>query len=245
MLAVLWRALALLAALVVPILLMLEPIAAALPSAWIGATIALGCALPIVLRANDQRTQALLGAALAGVAALVGPELPGLWRARAGIDSLPVHDLRAAPLPTEASDYAAVQGYLRTEWVLDEYRVEKGTRPDQNERANAVLVPLLGTEGEAIDATAGVIVIARVTPELAERGGLVTVRGKLGPVAPGVIEALFAVQGQVAGEVPARMLDSFELPTPGQVWTRVAVFVVAMLLALALLGTAVPRETSS
>src|SRR5262245_8379902 len=135
---VLWRALALLAAIVIPLVLMLD--AVVLPSPWVGATIACACALPIAFRFAEQRSQALLGAALAGFAGLLAPDVPDLIRATR---ELPVHDLRDGPITAETGEWIVVRGYLRNEWMLDEYRVAEGERPDRNTPAPAIVVPLL------------------------------------------------------------------------------------------------------
>ncbi|HLT36080.1 MAG TPA: hypothetical protein VK034_07335, partial [Enhygromyxa sp.] len=64
------RAFATLAAIVVPLLLTLDAIARLLPDvAWLGPAIAAACALPVVYAARLARGQALLGAALATMAA--------------------------------------------------------------------------------------------------------------------------------------------------------------------------------
>lgn len=237
---VFWRALALLAALVLPLVLMLDALARALPNPWVGAAIVCACALPIAWRFAEHRAQALLGAALAGFAGLLAPEVPPLVRATRGLDALPVHDLREGPLVAEPGEWVAVEGFLRNEWTLDEYRVAEGERPDQNAAAAAVIVPLLGTEGEQVEAGEGVVLVARVTPELAERGGLQTLRGKLVEVAPEIVETLFTLPEGASAKGRARMLDSFDLPTTSEAWTQVGLLAAAMLLGAGLLVTSVP-----
>lgn len=243
MAAVLWRALALLAALVLPLLLMLAPLARALPEPWVGAALAFACALPIAWRFVEQRVQALLGAALAGLAALLAPQLPPVLRATASLDELPLHDLREAPLDAAAGEWVSVRGYLRNEWTLDEYRVAKGERPDQNSQAPAVIVPLLGTEAEQVDASTGIVLVARVTPELAARGGLHTLRGHVVEVSPQIVETLFLLPEGVDARGRARMLDTFDLPTPSEAYTQLGLLVAALLLGSGLLVTAVPSGT--
>jgi hypothetical protein len=235
-LPVLWRALALLAAIVIPLVLLLDPVA--LPSPWIGAALAFACALPLAFRFAEHRSQAVLGAALAGFAGLLAPELPDLVRATR---ELPVHDLREGPIAAQTGEWIAVRGYLRNEWTLDEYRVAQGERPDQNERAAAVVVPLLGSEGEQVDASQGIVLVARVDPELARTGGLQTLHGKLVEVAPEIVEALFVLQGGTTGLDRARMLDTLDRPTESEAWTRAGLLIAAMFLALGLLVTCVPR----
>ena len=232
-----WRALAVFAALVIPGVLMIDVIARALPGAWLGAALAGGCALPIVFRFVEHRSQALLGAALAGFAGLISPEVPSMFRATGELDRMEVHDLREVPIDAEPGEWIVVRGYLRNEWTLDEYRVNRGQRPDQNAPAKAVLVPLLGTQGEQVDAGAGLVLVARVSPELAERGGLQTLRGKLVEVAPALVESLFTTQDGTSVEGRARMLDTFDLPTKSEAWTQLGLLLAAGLLAAGLLVT--------
>jgi hypothetical protein len=232
---VLWRALALFAALVIPLVLMLDVVARALPSPWVGAALAFACGLPLAKRFAEQRSQALLGAALAGFAGLLAPEVPDLFRATRGVEGVAVHDLREGPLVAETGEWVSVQGYLRNEWTLDEYRVAEGERPDQNAPAKAVIVPLLGTEGEQVDASAGGVLVARVGPELAESGGLQVLRGRLVEVAPEIVETLFTMPEGATGKGRARMLDTFDLPTKSGAWTQIGLMVAAALLGAALL----------
>lgn len=241
----LWRALALLAAIVIPLVFMLDALARLIPSPWVGAAIACACALPIALRFAEHRSQALLGAALAGFAAMISPDVPGLFRGSAELESMPVHDLREGPIVAEPGEWIVVRGYLRNEWTLDEYRVAQGERPDQNEAAKAVLVPLLGTEGEQVDASVGVVLIARVSPELAEQGGLHTLRGKLVEVAPEIIENLFVMQGGSPGQGRARMLDALDRPSKSQAWTQAGLLIAAALLGAGLLVTSVTRTRTT
>ncbi len=235
----LWRVLALFAALVVPLVLMLDAVARLLPSPWVGAALAAGLALPLAFRFAEHRSQALLGAALAGFAGLLSPDVPRLIRATNELESMAVLDLREGPIAAATGEWVVVRGYLRNEWTLDEYRVADGERPDQNAPAKAVLVPLLGTEGEQVDASAGLVLIARVSPELAEAGGLQTLRGKLVEVAPDIVETLFTLPEGTTGRGRAQMLDSFDLPTKSEAWTQFGLLVAAALLGLGLLVTSV------
>src|SRR5690606_33997946 len=141
------RAFATLAAIVVPLLLTLDAIARLLPDvAWLGPAIAAACALPVVYAARLARGQALLGAALATMAAATSAELSEQLAITSDDEQeLAVHDLRDGPLPAGRDGYVVVRGFLRGDWQVDEYRVAHGQRPDQNEQAEAVLVPLLGT----------------------------------------------------------------------------------------------------
>jgi hypothetical protein len=190
------RVLAVLAAIVIPLLLTIEAVSQLHPLMfWVGPIAAIACTLPIVHAAVGARGQALLGAALVAMAAAATPELPELLRITAADDVLPVHDLRDGPLPTDADGYVAVRGYLREEWVVDEYHPNAGERPDQNLEPTAVLLPLLGTtEIELRGETLGRVIVARVTPEQLGRPAITTLRGRLSPVGDEIVDSLFIVQ---------------------------------------------------
>jgi hypothetical protein len=238
-----------LAAIAVPLLLTIDALG---QLAWWGPAIAAACALPIVIMATQARAQALLGAALAAMAAALSPELPEQLAITGDEQTLLVHDLRDGPLPDGHHGYVAVRGFLRSEWQVDEYRVAKGERPDQNQEARAVLVPLLGTNAEVIevdgDAPERVIVVRIAPSQLGDRK-LVTLRGRIGPVAPEIVDSLFAVQIDGKGftsvsalRPEALLLDTLDVPTRGQVITRTALAIGAGLLAWVLLGLAMPRR---
>lgn len=247
------RAFATLAAIAVPLLLMIDAVSDPLPAlAWLGPSIAAACALPIVLAAKQARGQALIGAGLAALAAAATPELPELLAITRAESSLVVHDLREGSLPADQDGYVAVRGFLRSDWQVDEYRVAKGERPDQNEQADAVLVPLLGTgaavievEGEELER----VIVARVSPTQLGVRSLVTLRGRIGSVSPEIVDSLFAVQVDEKGQATATglrpqavLLDTLEVPTRGQAITRLALAIASALLSLLLLWLAVPRS---
>jgi hypothetical protein len=250
---VLLRAFAVLAAIAIPLLLTIDLVAAPLRGfAWLGPALAIAAALPIVWVAKHARGQALVGAALAGMAAAASPQLPRLLALTGDPEALPILDLREGPVPAELGDYAQVRGFLRSEWQVDEYRVAAGERPDQNEVASAVLVPLLGSDAAVIEVGAdqlGRVIVARVDPERLAIPGVVTLRGRLGPVAPEIVDSLFAVQVAADGQATAThlrpdavLLDTLELPTRAQAITRLALVLAAAALALVLLLLALPRD---
>lgn len=251
------RAFATLAAIVVPLLLTLDAIARLLPDvAWLGPAIAAACALPVVYAARLARGQALLGAALATMAAATSAELSEQLAITSDDEQeLAVHDLRDGPLPAGRDGYVVVRGFLRGDWQVDEYRVAHGQRPDQNEQAEAVLVPLLGTNAEVIEVEDGAldrVIVARVAPAQLGNRSLVTLRGRIGPVSPEIVDSLFAVQidGQGHASVAtlrpeAVLLDTLDVPTRGQAITRAALAIGAGLLALALLWLSVPRPDAT
>lgn len=244
------RALATLAAIAVPLLLMIDAVSDRLPLAWLGPSIAAALALPIVLAATHARGQALLGAGLAALAAAATPELPEMLAITRAEPS--VHDLREGPLPTDRDGYVAVRGYLRSDWQVDEYRVAAGQRPDQNEQAEAVLVPLLGTDAAVIEVDGAQlerVIVARVSPAQLGVRSLVTLRGQLGSVSPEIIDSLFAVQIDADGQATATglrpqavLLDTLEVPTRGQAFTQLALAIASALLSMLLLWLALPRS---
>jgi hypothetical protein len=243
---VLLRVLALLAAIVIPLLCGVEAISQLHPVMfWVGPLAAIACALPIARAATNNRTQALLGAALAAMAAASTPDLPELWRITADEASLRVHDLRDAPLPSDAEGYVAVRGYLLDEWVVDEYFPKPGERPNENEAPAAVLLPLLGTDANELHAEQlGRVIVARVKPERVA-APIVTLRGKLGPVNPEIVDSLFIVQvqGQSGGPPPrpdAVLLDTLDVPTRARAWTRIGLAIGAAFAGLLLLWFSLP-----
>jgi hypothetical protein len=249
---VLLRSLAILAAIAVPLVLTISAVSNAHPLMfWIGPLAAIAFALPIAVKTKTARTQALVGAGLAAMAAASSPELPELLRITGDVDAMPVHDLRDGPVPEAQDGYVAVRGYLRKEWVVDEYRVADGDRPNQNEAAAAQLLPLLGSSEAIIqaDENLGRVIVARVSPEQVQGPALVTLRGRLAPVGAEIVDSLFAVQvdehGLASGvqlRPKAIMLDTFDMPTRGQALTRTGLAIGASLLGLVLLLLAVPRS---
>lgn len=242
------RALILAAALAIPLLMSVEAITGLIGEGaiWVGPVLVALCGVPVVYVAAH-RGQAVVGVSLAAMAAATSLEVPELLRETGDPEAMAVHDLRARPLPAAEAQVGRVvqlQGYLRDEWVVDEYRVADGERPDQNRRAEAVLLPLLGTQAETVSAEQGLLVVARVRPELLEGPKLQTLRGRLGEVPPEIADSLFAVQGGDPAQLrrpPTVLLDTFELPTRAQALTRAALALGAALLGLILMLTALGK----
>ena len=248
------RVLAVLAAIVVPLLLSIEALSQLhAVMFWIGPITAILCTLPIVYVAVGARGQAMLGAALAAMAATSTPELPELLRITASDETIAVHDLREGPLPDTATGLIAVRGHLRQESVVDEYHPGEGKRPDQNMAPTAVLLPLLGTtDADMAAETLGRVIVARVSPEVLKGPQLVTLRGRLAPVGEEIIDSLFIVQvdeaTRKAGMIvrpKAVMLDTFDVPTRGEALTRTGLAAGAALLAFLLLWFAIPRRSTT
>jgi hypothetical protein len=249
------RALATLAAIAVPLLLMIDAVSDLLRDlVWVGPALAAALALPLVLAAKHARGQALIGAGLAALAAAATPELPEQFAITRDEQTLVIHDLREGPLPAEQHGHVAVRGFLRSDWQVDEYRVQPGERPDQNEQAEAVLVPLLGTDAAIIEVEGSElerVIVARVAPTQLGTRSLVTLRGRLGPVSPEIVDSLFAVQIDAKGRANATMLrpdavllDTLDVPTRGQAITRLLLAIAAGVLGLVLLWLSLPRAVT-
>jgi hypothetical protein len=246
------RVLATLAAIAVPLLLLSDAVVDLLPLAWLGPALAGALALPVVWMARHARGQALIGAGLAALAAAATPELPELLAITRAEQNLAIHDLRDGPLPAGLDGYVAVRGFLHSDWQVDEYRVARGERPDQNEQAEAVLVPLLGTDAATIKvegSTLERVIVARVAPAQLGTRSLQTLRGRLGPVSPEIVDSLLAVQIDAKGQAHATMLrpeavllDTLAVPTRGQAITRLCLAITAGVLGFVLLWLAVPRK---
>jgi hypothetical protein len=248
------RVLAVLAAIVIPLLLTIEAVSQLHPLMfWVGPLAAIACTLPIMYAAVGARGQAVLGAALVAMAAAATPELPELLAITGDDDMLPVHDLRASPLPSDTEGYVAVRGYLRDEWVVDEYHPGEGERPDQNLAPTAVLLPVLGTTDVELHAeTLGRVIVARVSPELLDGPPIVTLRGRLAPVGDEIIDSLFIVQvdehareSGLLARPEAVMLDTFDMPTRAEALTRTGLAAGAALLGLLMLWFALPRRANA
>lgn len=248
------RVLAVLAAFVIPLLLTIEAVSQLHPIMfWAGPLAAIACTLPILYAAVGARGQAVLGAALVAMAAAGTPELPKLLRITAAEDVLPVHDLRDGPLPSDADGYVAVRGYLRDEFVVDEYHPREGERPDQNAPPTAVLMPLLGTSDIELHAeTLGRVIVARVSPELRDGPPIVTLRGRLAPVGDEIVDSLFIVQiderartSIMSARPEAVLLDTLDMPTRAEALTRTGLAAGAALLGLLMLWFSLPRPKGS
>jgi hypothetical protein len=245
------RVLAVLAAIVIPLLLTIEAVSRLHPiMVWVGPLAAIACTLPILYAAVGARGQAVLGAALVAMAAAATPELPELLRITGAEDALAVHDLREAPLPSDADGFVAVRGYLREEWVVDEYHPGEGKRPDQNQAPTAVLLPFLGTTDTELHAeTLGRVIVTRVSPEQLQGPAIVTLRGRLGPVGDEIVDSLFIVQlderaraSGISVRPEAVLLDTFDMPTRAEALTRTGLAAGAALLGLLMLMFALPRR---
>jgi hypothetical protein len=149
-------------------------------------------------------------------------------------------DLTRESFPEEAPRFVRVTGFLRAEWVLDEYQVPEGSHPDQNTAAPAVLVPLAGSRQQTV-VQEGPVVVARVARGVQERAGLETIMGRTRPLDAGILEALVEVRGAPASATGV-LVDTLDRPRTGDAWIRWVVALVCALVGGAVLAGAATRE---
>jgi len=191
---------------------------------WLPAVLFAIAGISLAILRADAVGGIVVGALLAALSATLGVSAV---TTEAGGTSL-THDLRESGLPDDVEGFVTLTGHLRVEWMLDEYRVARGDRPDSARESATVLTPLLGTSEDVVKSQ-GRVVIARVDRTRAAKGGVVTLSGDLVPVADEVLETLFAVSARGETEAggsegaegkaavpPIRgvMLDTLVVPSP-------------------------------
>jgi hypothetical protein len=191
-------------------------------SPWLAA-LALPFAVVARPRARSGWTAWAVGLVLAAIAALSSARARDLVDTSGG-QAWPTFDLASAPLPAALPEYVAITGVPHTSVVLDEYDVAAGGLPDQSRPAAAVLVPLAAAADRSVATRA--LVVARVRPS--DLAGLdsdepVTLRGRTGSLPPELLATIVDLAG--AGERPTSgvLLDTLELPTRRDAWTRIAI----------------------
>lgn len=201
--------------------------------------LAAGLALPILFARRKSAFAVLIAAGLAALSASTTGEAGHLVGVTNDLDAWPRHDLTEGPLPDSADGFLVIRGHYRTEWTLDEYRTRGGERPDQNQDAAAVLVPLLGSVDNVV-APEGRIVIARVLDAKNLPRGATEVRGQLQPLADGILSSLVTFDAALStDQVEGVLLDTTKVPTRQQAITQAAIAFIASLIALALLWLAI------
>jgi hypothetical protein len=177
-------------------------------------------------------TSAILGGLMLAVATHQAPMTTSLMEAPGDVATWPQHDLTKAPLPDDAKGYVRLEGFLRPTMQLREFQVPQGDRPNQNEVAHAVLMPLVGTSAGVIKIE-GRTVIARVPEKLRRGPERVQLAGAL--VAPplGVTEVLIKLghEGEEQKQVRAIMLDTTRTGYDEQPWVTAIIVGLTLLFA--------------
>lgn len=231
------RALAVLATLFIPLATAFDGIftSEAVPIATV-----LVCVGALLLRRNPALPQVLIAAALAAFATHTAFGTQELLRDSSVFFGPSTIDLRTDPISTDRAGVVEATGYLRDEWVLDEYRTADGQRPDQNKTAHAVLVPFLGDKTESLRPDHPVVV-ARIPATLDRGQKLQTLTGTLRPIPKELLVTLLAAASPDAeAQMRGLLLDTVDLPTRGQALTRAGLALFAALLAALLLLLGIP-----
>jgi hypothetical protein len=202
---------------------------------WLGVGLAVAGGVALSVARPRARSLVLLGTLLAVLAGLAAPELP------LEIEEPRLVDLRSEEAENGLRGAVMVTGFFREEWTMAEFAVAEGALPQQDAPAEAVLVPLLGVEEEAVPLR-GAVVVARVRPGREKEGGVQTVHGRARALEPEILSALLQASGVVAPSgVEGVLVDAavVEERTPG--WLRWGLVGLAMVGAMVSLGLAVRR----
>ena len=202
--------------------------------------VAVAAGIPAVAILAWQRKQIVLFAIAFTLAAVAG-YTGGQARALANVvdDAWPTIDLTAGPLPDNPPTYVAVTGYFRDQLRLSEYgNVAEGDLPDQTSRADAVLIPFVGSEDDVV-ALDGAIVVARVAAGPAPAGRQ-TLQGKLGPLQPGVLGTLVRFTDDASG-ARGVLLDTLDRPRPKDRFIQLAIAALSAVIAFGCLWFAMAR----
>ena len=204
--------------------------------------VALAAGIPAIGVLAWRRRNALLivvAFALAGVAGWAGGRARQLLDLTS--DVWPTFDLAAEPLPDDPPEYIAVTGWFRGQWRLGEYAVPEGQLPDQSSRADAVLVPFVGSRDETV-VHGGSIVVARVRADaILDGADPTTIRGRVEPLADELLYTLVQVSAE-DGAAKGVLLDTLKAPARREVWTNLAIAAIVALVAFACLWLATGPE---
>lgn len=201
---------------------------------WLGPLLVVVAALPVLIARRRAPTLLGLGLGLsilsshlaAGAAAQMGAT---------SVDEPRLHDLTLGQIPPGTRGPATVRGYLHADWIVDEYAVADGKRPDQTRRAPVVLVPLLGIREGAIGPD-DTIVVARVTRGTESRTARVDLTGTLEPLHPQLLDTVVKAAGGPGGAgLHGVLLDTLDRPDPQKAWISTALVVVCAALGAACL----------
>lgn len=197
--------------------------------------VALAAGLPaagVLAWRRRNATLVVLAFVLAAIAGFAGGRARQLLDVTS--DDWPTFDLASAPLPDDPPQYVAVTGWFRGQWRLGEYAVPEGKLPDQSRRADAVLVPFVGSREDDV-VHGGSIVVARVRDdEVVDRSEPTTIRGRVEPLADELLHTLVQVSAE-GGAARGVLLDTLAAPQRREVWTNLAIAAIVALVAFACL----------
>ncbi len=204
---------------------------------WILLTIATTLGLPLILSRRRSWLPAVLAILLGWIGGLIAGRVRMFSELTLGdinaAHPWPGYDLRDGAIPNDVTGFIEVRGYFRNEWVLDEYQVANGQQPNQNEIADAVLVPFTSTLDRVL-ALEGAIVVARVRNHEHKRSGLQTIRGHVEHLPLEVLDTLVTVRGASTNDgPPGILLDTLELPSRRDVAVSASLLMLAVGLSLA------------
>ena len=231
-----------LAAGLLPALAVLAPVPV---SAQLWVVLGLGMGGGIVLHAIRRHRfgTIFLGAILACTAGMLAMEAHRRAAEEAQIAAAPTVDLTEAAMPSPAPAAVTVSGFFRQGWILDEYAVEPGQRPDQSTEAAAVLVPFVGQTGDVLQLT-GPIVIARVEPARSRMTGKQTITGTTSPAPAEILEVLVQVTGvDNPAKIEGVIVDTLARPKAGRPWLQLLLSVVAAIAAVVVYSVAMHRPS--
>lgn len=155
---------------------------------WVGTGVAVAGGMALTFVRPRARSLVLLGTMLAALAGLAAPQLP------LELEEPTIVDLRTDDPPPALRGSVVVTGFFRDEWTMAEFAVAEGALPQQDGPAEAVLVPLLGVEDEAVPLRDAVIV-ARVRPGQEHARGPQTLHGRARVLEPELLATFVQASG--------------------------------------------------
>jgi len=220
------------------------------------------CCLPLAIRGRHQIVHALIAILFCGCSTYLAQQNGPLAELLENPTSSPVFfDLEQDLVPVDAQGFIAVHGNLQTNFILDEYQVQAGQRPDQNRPADIVLLAMLSEEPKALDPQ-HIQIIARITKDHPLEPKRQRLIGYLRPAPTEVLAALIDIQGpqhQIEANHPdgqdakhmaqpilpkGAILDTLQLPSPQILQFRSILAMALGMLSLSLLVVAARRKNS-
>ncbi len=210
---------------------------------WVVLGLGMGGGIVLHAIARQRFGTIFFGAILACTAGMLAMEAHRQAAEQAQIAGAPAVDLTQGPMPSPAPPAVTVSGHFRQGWILDEYAVEPGQRPDQSKEATAVLVPFVGDTGDVLRLE-GPIVIARVEPARARMTGKQTITGPTTAAPPEILEVLVQVTGvDDPTKVQGVVVDTLARPNVGRPWVQLLLSVLASIAAVVVYSIAMHRPS--